>query len=101
MYYEDSKNIGSFEDALRSVTLGTYSLQELKDDPDKASTQLLLNSGIVVLIAISIMIFRCFQHRLINKWNKDFYFPESYTVMVSNIPKEATPEDIKNAFTEK
>jgi len=67
LYYEDSKNIGSFEDALRSVTLGTYSLQELKDDPDKASTQLLLNSGIVVLIAISIMIFRCFQHRLINK----------------------------------
>ncbi len=83
---------------MKSLTVGTYDLRELHESPNKILPQLILNSWAIILIGISVIIFRCFQNKMIKDCSKDYCFPESYTVMASNIPKNATPIQVKEAF---
>ncbi|CAI2384917.1 unnamed protein product [Moneuplotes crassus] len=83
---------------LSALTIGVHSVQSLNDDPDLIFPQLMLNSSAIVMVALLALCFRCFQNKMIKKSGIDPLFAESYNLMVSGIPKEATQEEIQKGF---
>lgn len=98
--YARPDKAGDWEDGdaafIAYVSIGNFGPDPEKYTSTPVDVMVLLNSLMILAIYILNMLFRPFQVRVIKKVDEINLTPGDFAVMVSNIPKNKSKEEIKN-----
>ena len=91
---------GEWEDGdaafIAYISIGNFGTDSDEYKSAPVSVMILLNSLMILAIYVLNMLFRPFQVRVIKKVDELNLTPGDFAVMVSNIPKDKSKEDIKS-----
>ena len=82
------------------ISLGNMGRDEEQYKRVEVNVMVLLNSLVILAIYIMNMVFRTFQVRVIKKVDEINVTPGDFTVMVSNLPRDKSKEEIKQWILE-